>query len=138
MEAFDRKLLLWGLANWLVGAQDLKSERLWFHSTPSGFRCVHGYKFRIEFDGQGHVVLLQSLSAHLSVKQKLQKCCRRVKRLDFQDYRHDHGAAAGGLLDQPLQFAADFVLDHAVVGLLLKAQAVKGFEDEFLGLIGDV
>ena len=58
--------------------------------------------------------------------------------LDFHDDGHDEGAAAGGFLDEALEVDAHFFFDHAVVGLLLAAEAVEGFEHHFAGLLSDV
>jgi hypothetical protein len=128
VEFLDGEAFLRGRRRGPVGAQDLKSQRFWFHSTPSGFRFVYGYKFRIEFDGQGHGVLLRSLSAQLCVKRKLQKGAggeiAQISRIagqtsrssrkgrdergtaelvsDFQNDGHDHGAPSGGFLDEAL------------------------------------
>src|SRR6185437_6449418 len=58
--------------------------------------------------------------------------------LDFQDHRHDQGSTPGLLLDQALEVDADFFLHHAVIGLLLAAEAVERLEDGFAGFVGDV
>src|ERR1017187_9493667 len=58
--------------------------------------------------------------------------------LEFQDDGHDHGAAAGCLLDEALQVRAHFLLDHTVVGLLLGAEPIQRLEHHFAGLVGNV
>jgi hypothetical protein len=42
MESLDRELFLRGWRGGPVSAQDLKGDRFWLDSTPSGFRRVHG------------------------------------------------------------------------------------------------
>src|ERR1700722_9793291 len=46
---------------------------------------------------------------------------------DFEDYGHDHGATAGGLLDEEFQLYTDFFFDHAVVSFLFTAKGVYIF-----------
>src|SRR5579862_5109472 len=56
---------------------------------------------------------------------------------DFHDHGHNHGAAAGGFLDQALQFHAYLFLDHAVVAFFFAGQAIERLENEFARLVGD-
>src|ERR1700722_15613837 len=58
--------------------------------------------------------------------------------LDFEDDGHDHGAAAGGFLDEALELDADFFLNEAVVGFLFAAEAVDGFEHYLASFFSNV